>query len=178
MDLLLQWNRKINLTSLQDPAEIVKRHFAESLFVAAALRAETGTLVDIGSGAGFPGLPTAVANPRLQVTLVESVGKKAAFLKEASRPIPNVSVVHGRFEDSDASFDWGAMRSVSPDRLVAIIASRVNNLALIVGRPEAARISSSPLFSWDKPRPVPWEPTRVLLVGNVPRGTLARKCFT
>ena len=80
---MLAWNEAINLTAIVDPAAIARRHVADSLAAIPVLRdGPSERLVDIGSGAGFPGLPLAVAQP-LQVTLADSVGKKAAFLRTA-----------------------------------------------------------------------------------------------
>jgi 16S rRNA (guanine527-N7)-methyltransferase len=86
LDLLLKWNARTNLTSIRDPEEIVRRHFGESLFTAAHLPA-CKTLLDLGSGAGFPGIPIQLALPQLKVTLAESQNKKAAFLQEAVRTL-------------------------------------------------------------------------------------------
>ena len=165
MDLLLSWNRKVNLTSVRDPAEIVCRHFGESLFFAANLGFETGTLVDIGSGAGFPGFPVAVAKSLVKVTLVESVGKKAAFLKETSRDVPNVRVFRGRFEDLDTAFDWAVVRGVSLDPLVDAISLRCSGFSTLVGRDEATALARDPRLHCQEPQPVPWQPDRVLLSG-------------
>jgi 16S rRNA (guanine527-N7)-methyltransferase len=90
LDLLLRWNARTNLTAIRDPEEIVRRHFGESLFVGAHLApllSPTATLLDFGSGAGFPGLPIQLLLPDLQVTLAESQGKKASFLREAVRTL-------------------------------------------------------------------------------------------
>ena len=81
---LVEWNRAVNLTAITEPDEAAARHFLDSLSVARVISAETlagGSLLDVGSGAGFPGLPLKLAWPGLSVTLVESVGKKAAFLR-------------------------------------------------------------------------------------------------
>lgn len=84
LDLLLKWNSKTNLTAIRDPEDIVTRHFGESLFMAAHLPA-CETLLDLGSGAGFPGLPIQIFLPELSVTLAESQNKKATFLREVVR---------------------------------------------------------------------------------------------
>src|ERR1700674_1377292 len=83
MKLLLKWNEKINLTAIRDPLEILYRHFCESMFAAAAVPLEGGRLADVGSGAGFPGLPLKIIRAELEVFLVESNAKKATFLAEA-----------------------------------------------------------------------------------------------
>jgi 16S rRNA (guanine527-N7)-methyltransferase len=104
LDLLLKWNARTNLTAIRDPEEIVRRHFGESLFAARHLAPETPTLLDFGSGAGFPGIPIALLRRDIQVTLAESQNKKASFLREAVR-ILNLSaeVWPGRVEAMPAN---------------------------------------------------------------------------
>ena len=90
LDLLLRWNARTNLTAIREPEEIVRRHFGESLFAGshlAPLLPAAATLLDFGSGAGFPGLPIQFLLPQLRVTLAESQGKKASFLREAVRTL-------------------------------------------------------------------------------------------
>lgn len=100
LDLLMKWNARTNLTAIRDPETIVSRHFGESLFLAAHLPPETRTVLDLGSGAGFPGLPLHLLRPDLAVTLAESQGKKSAFLREAVRSLGLATRVHaGRAED-------------------------------------------------------------------------------
>ena len=81
VDLMMKWNKSINLTAITDPAEVAEKHVLDSLAVVPVLPA--GSLLDAGSGAGFPGIPAAIAKPELDVTLVDSVQKKVAFLKSA-----------------------------------------------------------------------------------------------
>jgi 16S rRNA (guanine527-N7)-methyltransferase len=93
---LLDWNARINLTAITDRREIQVRHFLDSLTVSLVIPRDVlanGTLMDVGSGAGFPGLPLKILWPGLQVTLVESVGKKAAFLRHLT-DILNLEGVH------------------------------------------------------------------------------------
>ena len=114
LDLLLKWNVRTNLTSIRKPEEIVRRHFGESLFTARHLPA-CETLLDLGSGAGFPGIPIQLALPALQVTLAESQHKKAAFLREAVRVLGLSTVVWGDRVESlpaDKLFDVVALRAV------------------------------------------------------------------
>jgi len=90
LDLLLHWNARTNLTAIRDPEGIVCRHFGESLFCGRQLASRlpgTATLLDFGSGAGFPGLPIQLLLPEFRVTLAESQGKKSAFLCEAIRTL-------------------------------------------------------------------------------------------
>ena len=97
-DLLLKWNRSINLTSITDPDEVVEKHLLDSLAVAPAVPA--GMLLDAGSGAGFPGIPVAIARPDVKLILAESVQKKAAFLKNvlAELRLPGARVAAVRLQ--------------------------------------------------------------------------------
>ncbi|MBS1799993.1 MAG: 16S rRNA (guanine(527)-N(7))-methyltransferase RsmG [Acidobacteria bacterium] len=117
LDLLLRWNARTNLTAIRQPEEIVRRHFGESLFAAAHLEDPLpATLLDLGSGAGLPGLPIALAHPGIAVTLAESQNKKSTFLREAVRTLGlrNVEVWAARAETfpSDHRFHTVTMRAV------------------------------------------------------------------
>ena len=115
LDLLLKWNARTNLTAIRDPQEIVRRHFGESLFAARHLDSDTLTLLDFGSGAGFPGLPIALFRPDIRVTLAESQNKKATFLREAVRTLNlGTEVWPGRVESmpADRRFHTVALRAV------------------------------------------------------------------
>lgn len=115
LQLLLRWNERTNLTAIRDPERIMERHFGESLFAARHLPIQTGTLLDVGSGAGFPGFPIALALPSLSVTLAESQGKKAAFLQEATRQLAcSAKVWPYRVElmPAERQFDLVTLRAV------------------------------------------------------------------
>ncbi|MGH8233321.1 MAG: 16S rRNA (guanine(527)-N(7))-methyltransferase RsmG [Rhodanobacteraceae bacterium] len=111
LELLAKWNRSYNLTAVRDPAEMVPRHLLDSLVVLPYVLGET--LADLGSGAGLPGIPLAIARPDLAVTLVESNGKKARFLREVARslPLPNVEIEHTRVQEAVGSFDCVTARA-------------------------------------------------------------------
>jgi 16S rRNA (guanine527-N7)-methyltransferase len=123
--LLVKWNQTLNLTRIENLEEAVERHYAEALFLASFLPAhlashlgnEPSRIADIGSGGGFPGLPVAVFRPDCSVTLIESHQRKAVFLKEASRNLPNVKVLAKRAEDvaleNVDKFDVAISRAVS-----------------------------------------------------------------
>jgi 16S rRNA (guanine527-N7)-methyltransferase len=125
LDLLLKWNARTNLTAIRDPEEIVRRHFGESLFAAQHLNPGTTSLLDFGSGAGFPGLPIALIRPEIHVTLAESQNKKATFLREAVRTLnlACTEVWPDRVESMPAlrQFHTIALRAV--DNMAAAIAS-------------------------------------------------------
>jgi 16S rRNA (guanine527-N7)-methyltransferase len=130
LDLLVRWNARTNLTSIREPERMVERHFGESLFCGLQLAhrlAPTATLLDFGSGAGFPGLPIQLLLPELRVTLAESQNKKASFLNEAVRTLnlTNTKIWANRVEDmpSSSTFDAVTLRAV--DRMeVALAAAR------------------------------------------------------
>jgi 16S rRNA (guanine(527)-N(7))-methyltransferase RsmG len=104
IDILFKWNARINLTAIRNPEEIVTRHFGESLFLARHLFPQTQPdpirVIDLGSGAGFPGLPLKIWAPQIHLTLVESNQKKATFLREVSRALTltNINVYAARAE--------------------------------------------------------------------------------
>ena len=164
-ELLQRWNRHFNLTSIRTPRQIVERHFGEALHLAKVI-GEAKNLVDVGSGAGFPGLPFAVARPDVEVTLVESISKKAAFLREVSRPLGNVSVYHGRVEDLQEGFEWSATRAVALPDLLPHLLRISTQLALLASREEVVRLEQDGRFVWEGGVSVPWSEQRVILIGR------------
>lgn len=119
--LLVRWNGTYNLTAVRDPRQMVTRHLLDSLamqpFVA------DGSLADLGTGPGLPGIPLAIAHPRLQVTLVESNGKKARFLREAVRQLglTNASVAESRAEALDRPGAFDRLTARALDTLAGIV---------------------------------------------------------
>jgi 16S rRNA (guanine527-N7)-methyltransferase len=101
LELLLEWNEKFNLTAITDKSEIEEKHFLDSLELIKFYDLKSKTLIDIGSGAGFPGIPLAIAEPTLKVTLLEANGKKVSFLQEVVKQLKlsNVKVIQGRAEE-------------------------------------------------------------------------------
>ena len=149
LDLLLRWNARTNLTAIRDPEEIVCRHFGESLFAGshiAPLLLPGATLLDFGSGAGFPGLPIHLLLPHLHVTLAESQNKKATFLREAIRTLRTETQVWSARAEAlppQKTFDVVKMRAVD-DMETAIDAAlaRVSPsgwLAVLAGKGFASR---------------------------------------
>ena len=116
LGLLDRWNRAYNLTAIRDPREMVSKHVLDSLAMQPFVRA-LDTLADLGTGAGFPGIPLALALPDLRVTLVESNGKKARFLREAVRTLhlDNARVAESRIEalDEPAAYDAITARALA-----------------------------------------------------------------
>ncbi len=115
LELVLRWNAQTNLTAIREPEQLVQRQVGESLFAARLVPAEARTLLDFGSGGGFPGIPMQLLRPQLAVTLAESQGKKASFLREAVRTLGLTSAVWSkRVEELPAGqmFDVVTMRAV------------------------------------------------------------------
>ena len=101
LSLLLEWNEKFNLTAITDKDQIEEKHFIDSLMLMKYTDLKSKTLIDIGSGAGFPGIALAIGEPELKVTLLESNGKKVSFLKEVIKELnlTNVEIIQGRAEE-------------------------------------------------------------------------------
>ncbi len=111
-DLLMRWNQRMNLTSLRSVPEIVTRHYAESIFLATHLPDSVRSVADIGAGAGFPGAVLAILRPDCHVCLIESVQRKAVFLRESTRDLPNVRIFPSRSEQFSESVDFVTTRAV------------------------------------------------------------------
>src|SRR6478609_5835031 len=174
IDLLLKWNARINLTAIREPNEIVQRHFGESLFAAKHLLEQKlpQTAIDLGSGAGFPGVPFALLAPEVHVTLIESQQKKATFLKELVHVLglKNVKVFSDRAENYPAAADLVMLRAVEKFEQALLMAIRLTSAggrtALLIGsgQVEAARRLSTEVI-WDDPVETPCSLSRELLVG-------------
>jgi 16S rRNA (guanine527-N7)-methyltransferase len=205
IDLLLRWNARINLTSVRNPEKIVTRHFGESLFAARVLFLATDRvvagdrvarallpatdfpppagmpgnshLIDLGSGAGFPGLPIKIWDPSIRLTLIESNHKKVAFLREAVRSLAltDVNVFAGRAQDfpheqssdPDCTVTLRAVEgfaSILP--VAARLVPRVGRLALLIGESQVILARQLlPGLAWSDPLPIPLSSSRVLLIG-------------
>ncbi len=121
--LLLEWNAKFNLTTITSPDEIRIKHFLDSLTCLRVIPEQgTFSLIDIGTGAGFPGIPLVIINPSIKLTLVESVGKKADFCRIAveelhlsnTQVVPNRAETIGQDKNFRESYDWAVARAVAP----------------------------------------------------------------
>ena len=120
--LLLRWNRTYNLTAIRDPDAMVTRHLLDSLAMHPYV--QPGALADLGTGPGLPGIPLAIAKPELQVTLVESNGKKARFLRQAVRQLglDNAKVAESRAEALDQPGAYDHLTARALDTLAGIVA--------------------------------------------------------
>jgi 16S rRNA (guanine527-N7)-methyltransferase len=118
---LLDWNTRVNLTAITDPLEVLLKHFLDSLSLLEVESAEHARVLDIGAGAGFPGLPLKLARPRWEIVLLEATGKKVAFQRHVieTLKLQNIEPVHGRAEELAhkpgyrASFDIVTARAVA-----------------------------------------------------------------
>jgi 16S rRNA (guanine(527)-N(7))-methyltransferase RsmG len=161
-NLLLRWNKTLNLTTITLIEEAVERHYCESLFLAAHLPAGALRVVDVGSGAGFPGFPVAILRPDCTVSLVESHQRKAVFLREVSRSIPNIRVLAKRAEEIPAEFDHIISRAVSYEDLGRSLKSLAPVADLLTGANHPPDLG----FQWNEPIPVPWGQNRFLRIGG------------
>lgn len=177
LDLLVKWNAKTNLTAIRDPEEMVRRHFGESLFAAAHMYSQSvsrsETLIDLGSGAGFPGIPIKIYAPEVHVTLIESQNKKATFLREVIRALglKHIQVHTGRAEQSGLTASTVTMRAVEKfDQSLPVAASLVEQagrLVLLIGAAQVEKASSIVAsMQWNQLLKIPGSEQRVLLVGN------------
>jgi 16S rRNA (guanine527-N7)-methyltransferase len=199
IDLLLRWNARINLTAIRREDEIVTRHFGESLFLARHLFSthaarpllsatarsaqpqgnptppQSLRVLDIGSGAGFPGLPLKIWAPAIHLILVESNHKKAAFLREAARALTltNVDVITDRAEVLAARLDFPRTQVVTlraVERFDSILPQAIAllappaTLALLIGTAQVATLATAPDLKCSTPIPVPNSNSRVLSI--------------
>ena len=161
-ELLCRWNRKLNLTSIDSLEQAVERHYCESLFLAAHLPLQPLRIVDIGSGAGFPGIPVAVFRPDCLVTLVEGHARKAVFLREVTRQFGNVQVQARRAEVIEETFDHAVSRAVGYENLIPVLKRISLHADLLTGE----KVPPAELaFEWEPSILLPWGRQRFLRIG-------------
>ena len=176
MSLLDKWNRKVSLTTVEDPISVLRFHFGESFFAASELPILDGRLADVGTGAGFPGIPLKMIRPNLQVTLIESNLKKCAFLSEVVRnlDLAGIDVLRSRMEDlrhPAGTFDSITARAVGRAQGLLLFADRFlsssGRVVLWLGNADASIVAStSANWAWSPPKRIPFSEKRVLLVGE------------
>jgi len=175
IDLLLKWNARINLTSVRDPEEIVTRHFGESFFAAQILRSRGPVRrgIDLGAGAGFPGIPMAMLMPETAFTLIESNQKKATFLREVifALGLKNAGTFTGRGEDYRERADLVTMRAVERFEKALPVAIGLlepgGKAGLMIGESQVPQAKAlAPEVKWTELVPVPSGHFRVLLIGT------------
>ena len=161
-DLLLRWNTRLNLTSIESLEEVVERHYCESLFLAAHLPPGALRIADVGSGAGFPGIPVGIVRPDCSVTLIEAHSRKSVFLREATRHFFNFRVLPKRAEAIGEEFDCVASRAVSYEDLIPVL-KRITRRADLLTGVEAPPAELG--FVWQPALLLPWGRQRYLRIG-------------
>jgi 16S rRNA (guanine527-N7)-methyltransferase len=167
-ELLIRWNQRMNLTTVKPGMEMVIRHYCESLFFAAHLPTALGgiSLLDLGSGAGFPGIPMAILKPDWRVTLIESSQRKSVFLRESSRHLSNVSVLSARMESVTRQGDWVVARAVNPQEVLLNIPRLAPSIGLMLGEDDFSSISRDSRIAWAEPLRLPWGDRRMCVYGR------------
>jgi 16S rRNA (guanine(527)-N(7))-methyltransferase RsmG len=172
-ELLLRWNERMNLTTVKPGADMAIRHYCESLFFGAHLPAtqERISVLDLGSGPGFPGIPMAVLKRDWQITLVESSRRKSVFLRESSRLLPNVSVLADRMEAVSPWGDWAVARAINPKEVLSQVPRLAVNVGLMLSEEDFLTIQSDSRIAWASPVRLPWGDRKLCVYGHVSRGT-------
>lgn len=175
ISLLLKWNERISLTTVTSPDEILRFHFGESLFVRSILPVEKSRLADVGSGAGFPGIPLAMATPNITIYLIESNIKKFAFLSEVIRELQLTNVIASRtrmdkFQSLQKPLDFVTARALGQfDDLLAWSRAQLLKsqglLVLWLGESDVAALSLEKGWDWRPAVPIPGTQRRWILSG-------------
>lgn len=186
IDLLLKWNARVNLTAVREPEKIVTRHFGESIFVARHLFPEVKEesagfkphVVDVGSGAGFPGLPIKLWAPQVRLTLIESNQRKATFLREVVRSLglSDVDVFAGRASAFTGFADFVTVRAIERFEAMLPVAAGLlgpaGSLTMLVGKAQVRPIRNLlPDLKWSEAVDLPLSFNRVLITGRKESGS-------
>ncbi len=164
-DKLRFWMKKMNLTTITVPREMVLRHYVESLWFAARVPEWVKSIADAGSGAGFPGVPTAVLRADCVVSLVEADRRKAVFLEESTLEMENVSVVADRLERLNMDVDAIITRAVDVSEVRAYAEGHAKWFGVLTSEEIAGK------FKWDSVEKLPWDQNHVVAFLKVPRET-------
>lgn len=175
IELLLRWNRRISLTAIESPEDIVRSHFAESLLAKKAAPSLHGRLADVGTGAGFPGLPLRMYIPDLHLTLIEPNVKKCAFLAEITRTLElkNVEIIQRRYDDvrtPDPPFDIVTARALGQFQEFVDWAETVlspNGSVMVWTGPDGkSELERKKSWKWQAPYVIPGSKHRLIVVGT------------
>lgn len=133
MNLLIEWNEKMNLTAITEPKEIILKHFIDSITILKYID-DNSKLVDVGTGAGFPGVPLSIMNPTLKITLVDSLNKRLIFLQEVVKELnlKNIEIVHARAEEFGQNKNYREKFNIATSRAVANLATLSEYLVPLV----------------------------------------------
>lgn len=145
-EMLVDWNARMNLTAITDPDEVARKHFADSILPHALIR-QNASVIDVGTGAGFPGIPLAIARPDLSFTLMDALQKRVGFLEAACKELGlNIQCVHARAEEAGKNpvyrgrFDAALSRAVAPASVLTELTVpflRENGVSLMYKGPQA-----------------------------------------
>ena len=173
--VLLRWNAKVSLTAITVPEEIVRIHFGESIFAATEACIDKGRLADIGTGAGFPGIPIRMVRPRISLTLIESNAKKCAFLGEVIRRLrlDSVDIIRSRMEQIGDSqihpFNFVASRALGNYEAILhwarVHLSSSGSVIFLLGAVDAQALATAPGWYWNPPVKIPGSRSRFVLKG-------------
>lgn len=175
MDKLVVWSQRLSITTIRDPEEIIRLHFGESLFAIHLLPKGHRRLADVGSGAGFPGIPLRMGSPEMDLTLIESNSRKCVFLQEIVRGIglTHVRIFKGRMDDFPGppnSFDIVTGRAFGQHAGVVSWSERIlledGILALWLVDRDASKVMSVPGWNWNDPAHIPYSRERCILIGS------------
>jgi 16S rRNA (guanine(527)-N(7))-methyltransferase RsmG len=164
-DKLRFWMKKMNLTTITVPREMVLRHYVESLWFGGMIPEWVRSVADVGSGAGFPGVPVAILRSDCEVTLIEADRRKGIFLEESTLGVGNIDVRAERLECSDLNVDAMITRAVD----VAEVQQYAETHAKWFGVLTSGEIADR--FKWDSVEKVPWDQNHVAAFLKVSRGT-------
>lgn len=164
-DKLRFWMKKMNLTTITVPREMVLRHYVESLWFAARIPEWVRRVVDAGSGAGFPGVPVAILRGDCFVTLVEADRRKGIFLEESTLGLANVEVRAERLERCDFDVDAVVTRAVDVGEVRRYAERHAKWFGVLTSEEIAGK------FKWDSVEKLPWDQNHVAAFLKVPRET-------
>jgi 16S rRNA (guanine527-N7)-methyltransferase len=175
IELLLRWSKKIALTAITDPREVLRLHFGESMFAVNEVPIRYGRLADVGTGAGFPSIPIRMVAREIECVLIESNQKKASFLSEVIRilDLDRLQVFRGRMEDyptSELKFDFTVCRALGVhDAFLNWSGEHLapsGRVIYWIGDDDAAKISASRAWNWRQLARIPESHNRALLIGG------------
>lgn len=175
IELLLRWNKRISLTSIESPEEIVRSHFAESLLGIKTLGEMRGRLADVGTGAGFPGIPLRLYLEELQLTLIEPNAKKCVFLAEAIRTLelPGVEIIQRRYEDvrkQEPGFDFVTARALGQFteflEWAGTVLEAQGHVMVWTGPDGEGELKRAKLWKWKPSYVIPRSKHRLIVVGT------------
>ena len=133
MNLLIEWNEKMNLTAITEPNDIILKHFIDSITINKYIE-NSVKVVDVGTGAGFPGIPLSIIRPDLQITVVDSLNKRLIFLQEIKKELElkNIDIVHARAEEFGQNKNYRETFDIATSRAVANLSTLSEYLVPLV----------------------------------------------